>query len=248
MNCKDLKISEMPKANHLHGGDLIPIVQHGYNKVINVQDLVDLFKRILPPPPPPGPHPGPWCDPGHHCHPHYDPYFAGLDFDIMNKVREDAAVAKASASAVEGKLGVLQKTSDVALDSSHKALNAVKLFRQQIGKIEALVAEQAYLKAEVANSKNLIKSLKNAVLLLNERVRELERREGIDAEDIDLGGDSWLDELQDPFVGHHHHHHHHGHHHHEEEDTDFTNPLDGVEPGDVDPNWANDLLHEWGGA
>lgn len=237
MNCKDLKISEMPKANHLHGGDLIPIVQHGYNKVINVQDLVDLFKRILPPPPPPGPHPGPWCDPGHHCHPHYDPYFAGLDFDIMNKVREDAAVAKASASAVEGKLGVLQKTSDVALDSSHKALNAVKLFRQQIGKIEALVAEQAYLKAEVANSKNLIKSLKNAVLLLNERVRELERREGIDAENIDLGGDSWLDELQDPFAGHHHHHHHH----HEEEDTE--DPLDGIEPTN-----ANDLLHQWSGA
>ena len=238
MNCKDLKISEMPKANHLHGGDLIPIVQHGYNKVINVQDLVDLFKRILPPPPPPGPHLGPWYDPGHHCHPHYDPYFAGLDFDIMNKVREDAAVAKASASAVEGKLGVLQKTSDVALDSSHKALNAVKLFRQQIGKIEALVAEQAYLKAEVANSKNLIKSLKNAVLLLNERVRELERREGIDAENIDLGGDSWLDELQDPFAGHHHHHHHH---HHEEEDTE--DPLDGIEPTN-----ANDLLHQWSGA
>ncbi len=237
MNCKDLKISEMPKANHLHGGDLIPIVQHGYNKVINVQDLVDLFKRILPPPPPPGPHLGPWYDPGHHCHPHYDPYFAGLDFDIMNKVREDAAVAKASASAVEGKLGVLQKTSDVALDSSHKALNAVKLFRQQIGKIEALVAEQAYLKAEVANSKNLIKSLKNAVLLLNERVRELERREGIDAENIDLGGDSWLDELQDPFAGHHHHHHHH----HEEEDTE--DPLDGIEPTN-----ANDLLHQWSGA
>jgi hypothetical protein len=114
MICKDLKISEMPKADHLHGHDLIPIVQHGKNKVIDIQDLVDLFKKILPPPPCPGPHPYDPC-PGPH---HHDPFYEELDFGLLHKAREDAAIAKASASSVEGKLDVLQKTADVSLDSS----------------------------------------------------------------------------------------------------------------------------------
>jgi hypothetical protein len=189
MICKDLKISEMPKADHLHGHDLIPIVQHGKNKVIDIQDLVDLFKRILPPPPHPcpGPHPYDPC-PGPHdpCPgPHFDPFYTELDFGLLNKVREDAAIAKASASSVEGKLDVLQKTADVSLDSSQKALNLVKMLKAQLGQIKQLVIEQEYLKAEVSNSKSKINYLKNAVLILAERVKQLEINAGLELENID---------------------------------------------------------------
>jgi len=110
-DCKDLKISQMPKADHLHGGDLIPIVQHGHNKTINVQDLVDLFKRILPPHHPEPPH--------HHCD---DP----CEMDLISKTRQDAAIARASASNVEGKLEVTQKTAEVALNTSNNAINYVR--------------------------------------------------------------------------------------------------------------------------
>jgi hypothetical protein len=227
MICKDLKISEMPKADHLHGHDLIPIVQHGKNKVIDIQDLVDLFKRILPPPPHPcpGPHPYDPC-PGPHdpCPgPHFDPFYTELDFGLLNKVREDAAIAKASASSVEGKLDVLQKTADVSLDSSQKALNLVKMLKAQLGQIKQLVIEQEYLKAEVRNSKSKINYLKNAVLILAERVKQLEINAGLEFENIDLGGDSWLDEIQDPLDEPNYHHHHHHHHHSAEEDDDTTN-------------------------
>jgi hypothetical protein len=245
MSCKDIKISEMPRACHLHGGDLIPIVQHGKNKAINVQDLVDLFKRILPPPPhpcPPPPFPGPHCPDHHgHCHAPFDPYFGDIDMQLLGKVREDAAVAKASASAVEGKLDVVEKTADVALNTSNKAAHAVRLFKEQIGKIQALTMEQAELKARVLNDKKTIKALKDAVLLLTERVKELERRAGIDDfEEINLGGDSWLNELQDPFEGHHHGHHHHHHHHYvptnEEDDDEMTSDwVDTSIPAEIDP-------------
>ena len=40
MNCKNTKISQMPRADHLHGGDLIPIVQHGKNKTININKQI----------------------------------------------------------------------------------------------------------------------------------------------------------------------------------------------------------------
>ena len=247
MNCKDTKISEMPRACHLHGGDLIPIVQHGKNKAIIVQDLVDLFKRILPPPPPPhpGPHPpfpGPCPDHHGHCHvPPYDPYFGDLDMQILGKVREDAAVAKASASVVEGKLDAVEKTADVALNASHKALNVVKVFKEQINKIQALSIEQADLKVKVLNDRRKIKELIQAVLLLNQRVRALEQQAGIEPSDLNLPGDPWLDSLQDPFPSHGCHHH--GHHHHQynpfidDDDDDMTSDwVDTSNPATLDPD------------
>lgn len=219
MDCRDLKISEMPRADHLHSGDLIPIVQHGHNKTINVQDLVDLFKRILPPPPHPH-HPCDPCDPHfepwdhhHHCHP--EPFVHGLDFDIVNKAREDAAIAKAAATTVEGKLDVLQKTADVALDSSQKALNVVRVFKSQLGQIKQLAGELQYLKAEERNNRSKIARLAHTVAVLIEKVKMLEMRTGLDVSVPDAGND-WLDSLQDPYFAPDHcgpHHHHKPHHH-----------------------------------
>lgn len=225
MDCRDLKISEMPRADHLHGGDLIPIVQHGHNKTINVQDLVDLFKRILPPPP----HPCDPCDHHHHCP---EPFVHGLDFDIVNKAREDAAIAKAAATTVEGKLDVLQKTSDVALDSSQKALNVVKVFKSQIGQIKQLAGELQYLKAEERNNRSKIARLAHTVAILIEKVKMLEMRTGLDTSVPDAGND-WLDSLQDPyFAPDHCGPHHHGPHH-------------PYKPGSIFDGDNSDMTSEW---
>lgn len=199
-NCKDLKISEMPKADHLHGEDLIPIVQHGRNKVIDVQDLVDLFKRILPPPPPPKPCPEPWYPEPYHHHHHCNDY---CGIDIIGKVREDAAIAKASASAVEGKVAVLEKTADVALDSSQRAMNIVKTFESQIDQIRTLGLQVGQLEAKVFNDRNKIDQLTTGLLLLTERVKDLERKLGVTPSEMDFSP-SWLSHLQNPFNHCHH--------------------------------------------
>lgn len=235
-DCKDLKISQMPKADHLHGGDLIPIVQHGHNKTINVQDLVDLFKRILPPPP----HHCP--EPPHHHHHCDDP----CEMDLISKTRQDAAIARASASNVEGKLEVVQKTADVALNTSNKAINYVRLFKNQLDQINQITREYAWLKAEVESNKSKIRNLLDIITVLIGDITLLKQATGLDFTVPEVP--NWLDELQYSPIPDEHHHHHHHHHHNEEEDEEFTNPLDGVEPGDVDPGWANDLLHQWSGA
>lgn len=224
-DCKDLKISQMPKADHLHGGDLIPIVQHGHNKTINVQDLVDLFKKILPPPH----HPEP-------CHHHDDP----CEMDLISKTRKDAAIARASASNVEGKLDVIQKTSEVALNTSSKAINYVRLFKNQLDQINQIIREYTWLKAEVESNKYKTKNLLDIISVLIEDITLLKDVTGLTFVVPEVP--NWLDELQNsPIPNDCHHHHHHHHHHDEEEDTESTDPLDGVEPID-----ANDLLHEWG--
>jgi hypothetical protein len=223
-DCKDLKISQMPKADHLHGGDLIPIVQHGHNKTINVQDLVDLFKKILPPPH----HPEP-------CHHHDDP----CEMDLISKTRKDAAIARASASNVEGKLDVIQKTSEVALNTSSKAINYVRLFKNQLDQINQIIREYTWLKAEVESNKYKTKNLLDIISVLIEDITLLKDVTGLTFVVPEVP--NWLDELQNSPIPNDCHHHHHHHHHDEEEDTESTDPLDGVEPID-----ANDLLHEWG--
>lgn len=228
MACRDLKISEMKKADHLHGHDLIPIVQHGKNRVIDVQDLVDLFKRILPPPCPPKPHCDPWHEPHHG--PHCDPFYEELDHALLHKIREDAAIAKASATTVEGKLAATQRTAEVSLDASQKALNAVRLFKSQLGAIKQIIAEQQYLKAEVRNNRSKINNLRNFVLLLAERIKELELKNGIEFQELNLEGDSWIDDLQDPFDSDCHHHHHH--HHYDFDDDDDVDPTIPGDDGD----------------
>lgn len=236
MNCRDLKISEMPRADHLHSGDLIPIVQHGHNKTINVQDLVDLFKRILPPPP----HPHHPCDHwDHHCHP--EPFIHGLDFDIVNKAREDAAIAKAAATTVEGKLDVLQKTADVALDSSQKALNVVRVFKSQIGQIKQLAEELQYVKAEERNNRSKIARLAHTVAILIEKVKMLEMKAGLDVSVPDAGND-WLDSLQDPYFAPDHcgsHHHHHGPHHHPYKPGSIFDGDDTSNDSDMTSEWVD---------
>jgi len=229
MDCKDLKISEMPRADHLHSGDLIPIVQHGHNKTINVQDLVDLFKRILPPPPHPcDPHCDPWDHPGPHIH--------GLDFDVINRAREDAAIAKASATTVEGKLDLLQKTSDVALDSSQKALNVVRMFKTQINQIKQLAGELQYVKAEERNNRSKISRLARTVVVLIEKIKMLEMRTGLDVNVPDVG-DDWLDSLQDPIVEPCHHHHHH---HHHKPHSIFDNIDEDDDDSEITSEWVDD--------
>ncbi len=252
----------MPKADHLHGEDLIPIVQHGHNKVIDVQDLVDLFKRILPPPPPPKPCPEPWHPEPHHCGPHHHHCDDYCGIDIIGKVREDAAIAKASASAVEGRVAVLEKTSDVALDSARRAAQAVKDLHCQIDRIKHLGLEIGQLKAKLFNDRNKIDQLTRGLLFLNERVKDLERKVGITSAEPDFSP-SWLGQLQDPFndcstgsvpgdpnmtsewvddnvTG--------SQTTSEWVDDNVTNPLDGVQPDDLPQGWADDLLHQWTGA
>jgi hypothetical protein len=209
-DCKDLKISQMPKADHLHGGDLIPIVQHGHNKTINVQDLVDLFKKILPPHHCPEPH--------HYCD---DP----CEMDLISKTRQDAAIARASTSNIEGKLDVIQKTSEVALNNSSKAINYVKLFKNQLDQINQIVREYAWLKAEVESNKSKTKNLLDIITVLIGDITLLKQATGLDFVVPEVP--NWLDELQHSPIPNEHHHHCHCHHHHEE-DEEFTNPLDGV--------------------
>ena len=249
MNCKNTKISQMPRADHLHGGDLIPIVQHGKNKTINIQDLVDLFRRILPPPPPgpcphpwgPEPHPHPWPgQPWDHHHDCGNPIIHN-EIDMANRARQDAAIAKASASAAEGRIAVLQKTADVALDSSNKALSAVKIFRGQIDQIRQLAAEQQWLKAEMRNDRRRINLLNDVVLVLIEKVKELERQAGLST-DVPEFGDAWLSQLQDPLTDEqpmfpddpHHHHHHHHHHKPYRPSSIFDNDEEGDSGDDFD--------------
>ena len=254
MDCKDLKISQMPKACHLHGGDLIPIVQHGQNKVINVQDLVDLFKRILPPPPHPHhhdcfpPHHHDDCFPPHHhdCHDEWcEPKYCGDDweFNLIHRAREDAAIAKASVGSVEGEIHVAQRTADTALDASQKALTGVKVLKGQIDKIAHIIRSQQYLEAEVRNNKRKIKTLNTIVLALIEKIKEL------DPSDTSTFGDDWLSMLQaqsfeDIDFNHYHPHHHH-HHHHQQGDDVNSEWVDGnvtdPDESEMTSDWVDDL-------
>ena len=160
---------------------------------------------------------------------------------MANRARQDAAIAKASASAAEGRIAVLQKTADVALDSSNKALSAVKIFRGQIDQIKQLAAEQEWLKAEMRNDRRRINLLNDVVLVLIEKVKELERQAGLST-DVPEFGDAWLSQLQDPLTDEqpmfpddpHHHHHHHHHHKPYRPSSIFDNDEEGDSGDDFD--------------
>jgi len=97
------------------------------------------------------------------------------------------------------------------------------------------------LKAEVESNKSKIRNLLDIITVLIGDITLLKQATGLDFTVPEVP--NWLDELQySPIPDEHHHHHHH--HHHDDEES--TNPLDGAD--DVDPGWANDLLHQWSGA